>query len=355
MKLDNTAFDRKHSTAEEKSQGLGEIKTSDDIWERKRGSSAEITELFVAMARAAGMKAYVMAVTGRDRDIFQANYPNFSQMDGLVAIVGVDGKEQFFDPGQRFCAFGHLAWQHTLAGGLRQADGGAKLAVTPAEPYTASQTLRRAELTLDEHGDASGIVILSWTGAPGLRWRQAALRGDDTSLQRDLRVALERMLPGGAEVKVTGVSNLEDYEKPLVANYTIKTPIASSAGKRMLVPGDIFVMNDKAVFPHERRELPIYFEYPQMVVDAVRTKFPASFGIESLPAADKSLFQKFALYQLSSESTVTSFTVRRTFALGEILFGPDEYPELRGFYSKFETKDQEPVVLKATASAPSGD
>jgi hypothetical protein len=29
----------------------------------------------------------------------------------------------------------------------------------------------------------------------------------------------------------------------------------------------------------------------------------------------------------------------------------EEYPALRTFYNKFETKDQEPVVLKAAAPA----
>ena len=40
-------------------------------------------------------------------------------------------------------------------------------------------------------------------------------------------------------------------------------------------------------------------------------------------------------------------TIRREFDLGTILYKTEEYPELRSFYSKFETKDQEPVVLKA--------
>jgi hypothetical protein len=51
MKLENTDFTREHSSAEEKAQGLKEVRTADDIWSRKRGSSDELTQLFVAMAR----------------------------------------------------------------------------------------------------------------------------------------------------------------------------------------------------------------------------------------------------------------------------------------------------------------
>ena len=37
-----------------------------------------------------------------------------------IAVVVVDGKEQFFDPGTRYCPYGHLAWRHTFAEGIRR-------------------------------------------------------------------------------------------------------------------------------------------------------------------------------------------------------------------------------------------
>ena len=72
------------------------------------------------------------------------------------------------------------------------------------------------------------------------------------------------------------------------------------------------------------------------------------------PAADKDSFKKAIGYSVSSESTPNSFTVRRNYTLGEIIFPAEQYPDLRTFYSKMETKDQETVVLTtapATATA----
>ncbi|HZY72042.1 MAG TPA: DUF3857 domain-containing protein, partial [Edaphobacter sp.] len=136
MQLENTDFTREHSNAEEKAQGLKPVRSTDDVWERKRGSSDQLSDLFVAMARAAGMKAYVMAVTNRDRNIFLKNYFSLSQLDDDIAIVNINGQEKFFDPGSRFCAFGHLAWKHTQTTGLRQVEGGTAFADSPGEPYT---------------------------------------------------------------------------------------------------------------------------------------------------------------------------------------------------------------------------
>jgi hypothetical protein len=348
MKLDNTSFNRAHSAAEEKSQGLNEAKSTDDIWERKRGTDDQIAELFVAMARAAGMKAYAMNVTDRDRSLFMADYLSFSQLDDTIAIVVVDGKEQYFDPGQRYSSYGHLAWKHTMATGLRQIDNGSAIAETPGEAYTASRTQRVANLTMDEHGEVTGTVKMTWTGAPALNWRQSFLRGDATDLNRELRVAVEHLLPNGMEVKVGGIENLEDYEQPLIVSYDVSGLIASSTGKRLLVPGDIFEANSRPVFVHEKREVAIAFDYPHGVLDAVRINLPPSLGVESIPVSEQQQFQKFAIYALKTESTPSSITVRREFDLGTILYTLQEYPDLRAFYTKLETKDQEPFVLKTT-------
>jgi hypothetical protein len=360
MKLENTDYTREHSSREEKAEGFKEVHTTDDIWSRKRGSSEEMTELFVAMARAAGMKAYVMTVSNRDSRVFFKAYPSFAQFDDYVAIANVDGKEQFFDPGSRYCPYGHLAWKHTGVGGVRQTDGASALAQTPLESYTSSRTQRIADLVIDEHGMVTGTVKLTYTGNPALHWRQQSLTGDATSLERELRLSLEQILPQGMEVKVTSIEKLEDYEQPLIVSLAAKGTLGSFTGKRIFLPGDVFESSTKASFPQEKRDIPVYFTYPYMMQDAVRVKFPAGLNVESLPATEKIPFSSFAVYSLSTSSTPSTVTVQRSYSLGETIYLPKEYPELRSFYSKMETKDQESVVLTtapvtASKTVPTGN
>lgn len=345
MQLENTDFTREHERAEDKAAGLHEIHNTDDILDRKRGTSDQLAELFVAMARAAGMKAYLFAVTNRDRSLFTNAYLNMSQLDDYIAVVNVDGKELFFDPGSRFCPYGHLDWKHTFAGGIRQVENGTAIASSPGEPYTFSRTQRIAELKMDEHGEVTGIVKMTYMGAPALAWRHRSLRGDEESFRRELHANLEHLLPGGMDIKVTNISQLENYEQPLTVEYNIKGPIGSPTGKRLFVPADIFVSNAKPVFPHEKRELAVYFDYPHMVQDAIRIHLPLSIKAESIPAPDKQMFEKYAVYTLSNEQKPDSVTIRRNFSLGDLLFETKEYPALRSFYSKVESKDQENIVL----------
>ena len=352
MKLENTSYTREHSGAEEKAQGFKEVHNTDDIWTRKRGNDDQIAELFVAMVRAAGMKAYLARVTNRDNNVFLPGYLSLSQLNDDLAIVNIDGKEQYFDPGSRYCPYQHLAWKHNMALGIRQTDSGGDFAESPPESYTYSRTQRIADLTIDQQSAVTGNISMTYMGSPALRWRQRSLTGDSTSLERELRTSVERLVPTGMEVKVASINDLEDYEKPLVVKFDVKGTLGSSTGKRLLIPGDIFEANSKPTFPHEKREIPVYFQYAHMNQDAVRVKFPSTFTLESLPSTEKFNLDKNAVYGMTAESTPTSYTVRRNYSLGEIIFVPKQYGDLRSFFSKLETKDQETVVLTtAPASA----
>jgi hypothetical protein len=355
QQIENTDYTREHSRTEDKAAGLSQTKTSADIWEHKRGSSDQIAALFVGMARAAGMKAYLMAVTNRDRSLFISGFLSLNQLDDDIAIVNVDGKEQFFDPGSRYCPYGHLAWKHTQAGGLRQTDGGTALIQSRGESYQDSSIIRVANLKMDETGVVTGKIDLKFTDAPALKWRQKALTGDQDAVEREMKESVERMLPGGMDVKLVSIAKLTEYEEPLAATIEVKGPIGSPTGKRLLIPGDIFEANSKATFAHEKRELAVCFSYPYAARDAIRINFPEGFVAETVPPDTSTQLAKEAIYKMKATADAKGVTIRRDLYVGEIVYPPAEYPELRSFYSQFEAKDQEPIILKVGAPTTSGN
>ncbi len=353
MTFDNTDFTREHSTREDKAQGLKQVNTAGDIVQRRRGDSDQLAETYVALARAAGLKAYVMGVADRRERLFVLQYMSFGQIDDLIAIVNLGGKEVFYDPGERYCEPGHLAWQHAGSGGLRQVDGGGTALVTaPGESYKAAHLTRIADLTMDEHGRVEGTVKMSFTGDPALHWRQVALRGDETTLKNDLRVSLERMLPGGMEIEVKQVENVAEYTKPLEVQFAVKGGVGTATGKRLLVPADLFVANEKPRFAQAQREIPVDIHYASQTQDAVRYKLPANLTIESVPDPDRATMAQLAMFQTDSKKSGNSVTLFRNVTIGSPVFYSKEYPDLRAFYSKLETRDQDTLVLtRATTTA----
>lgn len=351
MKLENTDFTRSREKTEDKAEGVGKTTNAADVYQHGRGSSDQLTAVFVGMARAAGMKAYFMLIPDRSRRLFTPYWLSMEQFDNMVAIVNVDGKEQFFDPGQRYCPYGQLAWQDTMVQGMRETEGGqTDFAGTPGATFKETKTQRIADLTLDEHGEIHGTATLSFIGSTALQWRHRALEGDEESLKKGLRTDLEEMIPKTLEVKVTSVENLTDYEKPLVAKYELKGGMGTATGKRLILPADIFLNGESNTFPHEKREMAVYFHYPQSVLDAVRVKYPESMTLEASPAQTRIMFQNLGQYNLGANPGPHSVTVQRTYLFNTVIVYQKEYDQLRTFYSQFEAKDKESIVLKAEAA-----
>ena len=114
------------------------------------------------------------------------------QLDDNIAIVTLDGKEEYFDPGQRDCPFGQLAWMHTDVNGLREmGDRTTAIAGVPPPLYTQSQTQRIADLTMDATGSVQGTIKITWMGSPALEWRQQAIREDEEAMKHSMQKWLE--------------------------------------------------------------------------------------------------------------------------------------------------------------------
>ena len=350
MGLENTHFTRQHDQREEKAEGGGQVKNAFDVLSHKRGTQTQLTQLFVGMARAAGMKAYFMDVPDRSIELFTPAWLSFQQFDDEIAIVNVDGKERYFDPGCRYCAYGHLAWQHTTVGGLRQVEKGTDFGGTPADDYTANQVSRVANLRMDAEGQITGKIDLSFTGADAVEWRHKALSGDQESLDNALRTHLESMVPKSLQVKVDKVENLTEYDQPLNVSYQVTGTMGTHTGKRIILPSDLFLSGSAATFTEEKREQAVYFEYPRYLKDAVRVNLPDTMVVEGTPATVRLDMAKQEVYAISVVSDPKGFTTRRNHLRGEVLVAPKDYDELRKYYAQFESKDQESVVLKAASA-----
>jgi Domain of Unknown Function with PDB structure (DUF3857)/Transglutaminase-like superfamily len=184
MKLDNTSFTRRMSEAERKAEKLKDIKDAEDVWTQRAGSANDIALLFIAMARASGLKAWPLIVVDRDRAIFNPNFLSFAQLNDYIAIVELGGKEVYLDPGQKMCAFGQLHWKHALASGVRMSDKGLVPAAAPANSYNVNVYQRIAELSIDLTGAVTGSIRFIMGGPDALRWRQLALENDQEEVKK---------------------------------------------------------------------------------------------------------------------------------------------------------------------------
>jgi hypothetical protein len=348
MAMENTDYTRARETVEEKAEGnKAVINNAGDILARKRGTSMELTDVFVALSRGAGLEAYLMAVPDGSQDVFSPAWLSMDQFDAFLAIVNIDGKERFLDPGTKACPFGQLAWWHAQMQGIRQGAGGTSIATAPAQSYRDNQTGRLANLSLDAAGELSGKIDLVYTGARALEWRHVGLRNDELELNKQLGDTLQAMVPETLNVQVTGISGLAEYEQPLKVSVAVTGTLGTVAGKRRVVPADLFVSRLTTPFPERSRQLAVYLRYPEAVQDAVRIVLPAGWTVEASPDAAKLELPQRALYDLGVTAAAGSFTTRRHSVEGVSFVPAAEYAAVRDFFGKRTAADQGSVVLKA--------
>jgi hypothetical protein len=350
MTVENTRFTREHSAEENKAEGL-RVKTAADIWEQKRGSDDEITRLFLSMARAAGLKASEMIVTERNRNLLNTGYLYWEQLEDEIAIVVVDGKETYFDPGQRYCEYGRLHWMHTEVLGMRQMNGGAALVVTPRQVYPDNQVARTADLELGPDGTLKGTVRIVMRGAEALRWRQEALRTDEQEVKKRFAHELQGRVPDGVHVTTDHIVGLSDEKSGLMMVMDVSGNMGMRTGKRIVLPSSFFEANVKPLFAPQKRENPVDLLYPYVTQDQVTMKLAPGLTMESIPTNAKIPLAKDALYQAIYKNTGGVYEQVRQMAVGSPIYKADQYPELRDFFQKSSAQDQEQLVVGRPAVA----
>jgi hypothetical protein len=350
MTLENTDFTRQHSKAENKAEGQ-KNKNAADIWDQKRGTGNELTLLFIAMARAAGMKAYAMAVTSRDQSLLNRGYLYWGQLTDEIAIVNVAGKEVYFDPGERYCEYGKLDWTHTQMLGYRQKEDGTELASAPPATYKDNVTVRNADVSLGPDGKLQGQIQIAMTGVQALRWRQKALLTDEQSTKTALENEVQGQVPDGVKVKMNRILSLTDSTMTLTVILDVSGNMGTVTGKRVFVPGSFFETKSQPIFASEKRENPVDLRYPSAVQDVVTLTMAPGLSVESLPKAITTVIPIGAEYKSQYGDTANSFKQVRLLAVANTLFATKEYPQLREFYQNAATQDQQQVVLQRAPAA----
>ena len=257
----NLSFERRRTKQEDKKEDLKVNENAGDVLSRGYGTHNDITRLFVAIARAAGFDARIVRAPDRKLYFFKPSYLVASQLSSEIALVKVNDKDLYLDPGTEFCPFGLVRWLHTSDEGLRLDAAGGSFVIIP--PATAGQsTVRRlGRMTLLPDGSINGTLEVEFTGNSALERRLSVLQEDDAGRRKALEDEAKDWLPDGATVELESAENWESSEEPLRVSYKVKVDsFASAVGKRLLVPAALFkTTKRKQVFQHPPAEIPDLF------------------------------------------------------------------------------------------------
>jgi hypothetical protein len=337
--------------AEAETRKLKDNNSAQDVLRNGYGSIRDINRLFVSMARAAGFDAHVVRICERDEELLAKKVPIGRQLDGELAVVTIDGKLRFFDPGTPYVPFELLPWQKTSTAGLLIARKQEK-AVWVDTPWLHhdSATMKRVASLQLEDGVIRGTVLITYTGQEALQQRVAMRNDDDAAAKKSIENTLKSWFADGATVNLAEVKNLRAAESPLIISAAVELPSAASlVGSRAMVPLAIFAATHKNAFSSEQRKTAIYFHYAYRVDDEVTLKVPAGYAVETLPtSADVNVGALH--YTATVGKTADDIRLVRNLTVDIELVDRGKYPVIRDFFSKAAAADQALVVLRKAAA-----
>ncbi|MEA2491363.1 MAG: hypothetical protein QOH21_3155 [Acidobacteriota bacterium] len=341
----NISFEVEKTEKELARQDIKEAGSAVDVLRNKAGTRDELNRLFVAAARVAGFDADVLRVAPRDENFFSMSVPDSDQMSAEVAVVMVDGKPMYLDPGTIYAPFGTVSWEKTNVPAIRSAkDGKAEWSVIPGTFPADALTRRIADLKMNGE-TLEGTVTVMFTGQEALV-RRIRYHGEDAAARKK---ALEEEAKGwfaeGTAVTLKQVTGDQSADDALVADFAVSMPnVIARAGSRIVLPISIFAANATNPFAPAERTHAIYFDYPSRTEDRVKVTLAPGMTVATLPPPSN-LNAGALSYSSEATATETEVNFQRTMSLDAMLVDRKYYPALRKFYSDVLAADQKPVLL----------
>jgi len=350
QKIRNLSYEPRISGEQIKHDKMKLPENSEELWKLGYGNGAQITWLFLGLARAAGFDARPALVASRAEHFFNPKRLDSRELDANLVVVKLNGKDIFCDPGAAFTAYGMLPWVETGAKGrLLDKDGGDWIE-TPLPTSSATRIERKADLHLNDDGSLEGKVTVTYTGLEAQAWRIDEREQDDAARKRSLEDNLKRNIPAASDVELTNSPEWAGSKNPLVAEFDVKIPSwLSTAGKRELLPAGFFVNNEKHMFEHSNRTFPVYYRFPFLKTDDIAIALPQGWRVDSdLKPVTQDI--KAIAYSFSVASKPGTVTLQRSLRCDIFIVPADKYSILRAFYQYIRTADDQQVVLLPAAA-----
>jgi hypothetical protein len=350
QEIRNLSYERHRTEKEQKKEELKQPKTVVDVLQHGYGDRNDVTMFFVAMARAAGFTSSVVFASSRESRLFDREVLSFSQLDSELALVRLNGKMVFLDPGTRFCPYGMLRWNRTGTAAMDMSDPG-NLINTPGAADDTALISRSAEMKLSPDGGVKGEVRIEFSGVEALERRLAALDTDEAGRKKEFEEEVKQWLPANARVEMTDSVAWDKENEPLTALFNVEVPeFASAAGKRILVPTALFQPKVKRVLKNGPRKYPVYYHHAFTEIDHISLELPEGYSPETL-ATPQTTATKFARYSSGASSLGKYVNLERTLRFAGVFFQPDRYDELRSFFAKVQAGDDVQTVLRQGSPA----
>ena len=304
------------------------------------GNVGDINILLTSMMRLAGLNASPVLISTEKNGL--PLYPTRSGFNYVICAVQIQGEQYLLDATEKNSDFGELPsrarnWRGRLIFDDERSEW------VDLMPKTKSSNKTVLYLTFDENLALSGktVNVLDGLYAKSYRDRFAGLAEESylPILEKEKRnIKISDLLVENEEEIGTEIQETFSFQ--------LKDELEKIDGRIYFKPL-LFETMDENPFKAEQRTLPIYFDFPKENTALVNIKIPDGFTVESVP---ESIVLNFGendgsyMFRISQQGQY--LRVESQLEWTNLAYTPEDFPNLKDFYSKIVEKNSEVIVLK---------
>jgi Transglutaminase-like superfamily/Domain of Unknown Function with PDB structure (DUF3857) len=316
-------------------------KSPNEIFKKRKGNSADINVMLIALLREAGVDANPVILSSRENGKPFIEYPFIRQYDHTIAHVELNGKMLLLDCGNINRPPGII---RTVAlndrGYLVRKKDYKWINIVPAN--TSQVSIANVELT--EDGKLKGNISTQFKGILAAEKRYETERDETAEI---LKTVIAKRSPDWAIDSVV-FKNLKDSREPLQENFYLTINNAGQVNDDFIYVKPTLQSGwEKNPFKMPKRYYPVEFPYPTNEQYVLNMKIPKGYKVEEMPKQinlslppDDGRFQ----YLISEKDNTVNLVVK--IILKRTVFEAESYEYLKKFFDDVAAKLDEQIVLK---------
>lgn len=312
------------------------------ISKNKHGYVADLNLLLTAMMKQQKIEAYPVILSTRSHGYTNEYYPLIDRFNYVICAVIINDKKYFLDASSPTLGFNRLP---------NECYNGHARMITPnlatAVYFNADSLLEKKLTTVFIRSDSAGVWRGHCSSTAGyyesLRLRDQVKEKGESAYFKTIQSSYSNEMT----LRDTKIEMLKELEKPVKVDFDFETNL----------DGDIIYFNPmmwigyrENFFKATERSYPVEMPYVSDETFVLNLVLPAGYLIEELPKSARVNFgDRDGFFEYLIEGSGETIKLRSRLKISRAVYAPEEYNDLREFFSYVVKKHAESIVLKRKA------
>lgn len=310
-------------------------------YKEQTGNVAEINFILLNMLKLAGVDANPVLVSTIENGI--PVYPTRTGFNYLIASAEINGKQILLDASRKYTSpnilpLNVLNWK----GRLIKSDGTSK--EIDLVPTKASKEISNIVAVINANGKIDGKIRIHRTDYDAYRFRvQNAAKNQENYIEK-----LEQQL-GDLKISDYSLSNKNtNLSDPILESFAFETNnFVESIGGKLFINPLLFYAKTKNPFVQEKRQMRVYFGYPNQEKILVNFEIPEGYDVEALPKPAKYVFLDnsiIVMMNIMKDENKIQFSFSKE--INSSTFAAEDYESLKMLFQKMIVSLDQKIILK---------